>query len=105
MRFGRRTTWFMVLTDLLLINLALIVAYWMRYRLRWFREVGFEADLSDYLLFAVVLSALFPVIFKLDGVYTTRRGQSWFDQLYAIVNATAKALATGAGKRRPSRSR
>jgi exopolysaccharide biosynthesis polyprenyl glycosylphosphotransferase len=89
-RFGRRTTWLMVLTDLLLINMALIGAYWMRYRLRWFREVGFEANLSDYLLFAIVLSALLPVVFKLDGVYRGRRGQSWFDQLYAIVNATAK---------------
>jgi exopolysaccharide biosynthesis polyprenyl glycosylphosphotransferase len=89
-QFGRRATWLLVLSDLALINLALVGAYWMRYELKWFAEVGFDASLSDYSLFALILSLLLPIIFKLDGVYNGRRGQSWFDQLYAIVNATAK---------------
>jgi exopolysaccharide biosynthesis polyprenyl glycosylphosphotransferase len=80
----------LILSDLLLINLALVGAYWMRYELRWFVEVGFDASLSDYIPFAVLLSILLPITFKLDGVYDGRRGQSWFDQIYAIVNATAK---------------
>jgi len=80
----------MILSDLVLINLALVGAYRMRYELSWFAEVGFDADLSDYAPFAVVLSVLLPIIFKLDGVYDVRRGESWFDQIYKIVNATAK---------------
>jgi exopolysaccharide biosynthesis polyprenyl glycosylphosphotransferase len=87
---NRRATWLLILSDLVLINLALVGAYWMRYRLRWFAEVGFDAPLSDYLPFAVILSILLPITFKLDGVYNSRRGQSWFDQMYAILNATAK---------------
>lgn len=90
MRVNRRDTWILVLSDLVLINVALVAAYWMRYELRWFAEVGFQASLSDYVPFAVVLSILLPITFKLDGVYNNRRGQSWFDQMYAIVNATAK---------------
>jgi exopolysaccharide biosynthesis polyprenyl glycosylphosphotransferase len=79
----------MILSDLVLINLALVGAYWMRYELRWFAEVGFDADLSDYAPFAAVLSVLLPITFKLDGVYDVRRGESWFDQISKIVNATA----------------
>ena len=74
----------------MLINIALVAAYWMRYELRWFVEVGFDATIWDYLPFALILSILLPITFKLDGVYNIRRGQSWFYQMYAIVNATAK---------------
>jgi exopolysaccharide biosynthesis polyprenyl glycosylphosphotransferase len=80
----------LVLSDLVLINLALIGAYGMRYELKWFREVDYDAPLSDYGLFAVIFSILLPITFKLDGVYNGKRGTSWFDQMYAIVNATAK---------------
>ena len=90
MRLNRRDLWLLVLTDLVLINIALVGAFWMRYELRWFAEVGFDAELGDYLTFAVILSILLPITFKLDGAYNTRRDQSWFDQMYAIVNATAK---------------
>jgi exopolysaccharide biosynthesis polyprenyl glycosylphosphotransferase len=89
-RFGRRATWLLVFSDMVLIDLALIVAYWMRYKLRLFVEVGFDAPLWDYLPFALVLSILLPITFRLDGVYSGKRGESWFDQMYAIVNATAK---------------
>jgi len=89
-RFGQRATWWLVLSDLVLINIALVAAYWMRYELRWFVEVGFDATMRDYLPFALILSILLPITFKLDGVYNVRRGQSWFFQMYAIVNATAK---------------
>ena len=90
MRFSRRTTCLLILSDLVLINVALAGAYWMRYEVRWFAEVGFGASLSDYIPFALILSILLPITFKLDGVYQNRRGQSWYDQLYAIINATAK---------------
>jgi exopolysaccharide biosynthesis polyprenyl glycosylphosphotransferase len=89
-RFGRRATWWLVVSDLVLINIALVAAYWMRYELRWFVEVGFDATIWDYLPFTLILSILLPITFKLDGVYNVRRGQSWFFQMYAIVNATAK---------------
>jgi exopolysaccharide biosynthesis polyprenyl glycosylphosphotransferase len=89
-RLNRRGIWLLILSDVVLINVALIGAFWMRYELGWFAEVGFGAELSDYVLFAVILSILLPITFKLDGVYNGRRGQSWFDQMYAIVNATAK---------------
>jgi len=89
-RVNRRDTWLLILSDLVLINIALLVAYWMRYELGWFVEVGFDAPFSDYVPFAVVLSILFPIAFTLDGVYSGQRGQSWFDQMYAVVNATAK---------------
>lgn len=90
MRFNPRATWLLALSDLVLINLALVGAYWMRYELKWFAEVGFDASLWDYRLFALLLSLLLPITFKLDGVYKSQRGQSWFDEIYAIINATAK---------------
>lgn len=92
MRSKRRAIGLLLLSDIVLINVSLVLAYLMRYELRWFRELGFDAPLSDYAPFALILSILLPITFKLDGVYDSRRGQSWFDQVYAIVNSTAKGI-------------
>ncbi|RMF27109.1 MAG: undecaprenyl-phosphate glucose phosphotransferase [Chloroflexi bacterium] len=91
-RFRRRILWLTVITDVILINGAFVLAYWMRYRLRLFREVSYDAPFSVYIPFAAGLTLLLLVTFKLDGVYNGPRGVSWFDQMYAIVNSTAKAI-------------
>jgi exopolysaccharide biosynthesis polyprenyl glycosylphosphotransferase len=80
----------MALTDAVLINLAFAAAYWVRYDLQWFRAVdpAYDAPYSGYVPFAVALTALLLIIYKLGGVYDQRRGASWFDEFYAIVSGT-----------------
>jgi len=80
--------------DALLINSAFILAYWLRYRLQWFRAVGeaYYAPFQRYIPFAVVLTILLPVIYWLAGVYRQRRSPSWFDEVYAILNGTTTGI-------------
>jgi exopolysaccharide biosynthesis polyprenyl glycosylphosphotransferase len=47
---------------------------------------------SVYIPFAVVLTALLLVIFRLEGVYDQRRGTSLFDTLYALISGATTAI-------------
>jgi len=80
-----------VLVDILLINIAFVASYWVRYELQWFRAVdpAYYAPLRVYVPFALGLTALLLVSYRLNGVYSSRRGASWFDEVYALINGTA----------------
>jgi exopolysaccharide biosynthesis polyprenyl glycosylphosphotransferase len=80
--------------DIILINLAFAVAYWLRYDLQWFAAVD-EAYFVPYEAFIPVSLALTAVllgIYKLSGVYDIPRGASWFDEVYRVLNSTATGI-------------
>ncbi len=82
--------------DALLINLAFIIAYYLRYELQWIRAVD-EANwrpYRDYLPVALVLSAIILVLFNFSRVYSPRRGESWLDEAYRIASGTAMGIMT-----------
>ncbi len=81
-----------LLVDAILINVAFVIGYLMRYQWKWFRETGFDARLSDYWLLQIAFTFTFLIMFLMDGVYTTRRSSSWLDQMAAIVNSAAKSI-------------
>ena len=93
-RYHKLVTIGLVLMDILLINSAFVLAYWVRYELQWFREVdeAYYAPFQRYIPFAVVLTILLLIIYWLGGVYRQRRGPSWFDEVYAILNGTATGI-------------
>jgi exopolysaccharide biosynthesis polyprenyl glycosylphosphotransferase len=82
------------LTDVVLINAAFALAYFIRYRLQWFRAVdpAFDQPFQAYVPFAIVLTLLLLITFHLEGVYRSRRGSSFFDELYAIINGTTNGI-------------
>lgn len=80
------------LIDVVLINAGFIIGFLARYRFQWFLETGFDANLDDYRMIQVAFTAVFLLMFGIDGVYTTRRTPSWFDQIYLITNSSAKAI-------------
>jgi exopolysaccharide biosynthesis polyprenyl glycosylphosphotransferase len=86
-----RSRVFNTLADLVLINAGFIVGYLMRYDWQWFLEIGYNARLEDYVPIQVAFSVTFLALFQFDGVYTPRRSSSWFDEMYTLVNSTAKA--------------
>jgi exopolysaccharide biosynthesis polyprenyl glycosylphosphotransferase len=93
----RHRRWFNIaigVADVVLINIAVALAYYIRYELQWFRAVdpAFNQPFHAYIPFAVVLTALLIVTFRLEGVYQSRRGGSWFDELYAIINGTTTGI-------------
>jgi exopolysaccharide biosynthesis polyprenyl glycosylphosphotransferase len=82
-------TW--VFVDIVLINVAFGMAYWVRYRLQLFRAVdpAFDVPYEVYLPFAGLFTLLLVLVFRQQGAYRLRRQISWLDEFYAIVNGTA----------------
>jgi exopolysaccharide biosynthesis polyprenyl glycosylphosphotransferase len=80
--------------DVVLINLAFGLAYWMRYDLQWFAAVD-EAYFVPYVSFipiSLATTVLLLCIYKLSGVYNMPRGASWFDEVYRLLTGTATGI-------------
>jgi len=84
--------WWVVVSDVVLINASVWLGYWVRYRLQWFRDVSYDHPLSAYIPFALLFTGLMMLAFRVDRVYQRWRGCRWLDQLYRITNATAKSV-------------
>jgi exopolysaccharide biosynthesis polyprenyl glycosylphosphotransferase len=69
----------------------MVLAYWMRYELEWFRDISYYHTLSAYLPFALLFTVLMLLTFRMDQVYRQWPGRQWLDQVYRIINATAKS--------------
>ena len=93
-RYRRRVSLIMALTDVVLINLAFATAYWVRYDLQWFRAVdpANDAPFQVYIPFALVLTVLLMIAYKLGGVYDQPRSASWLDEVYALVGGTTTGI-------------
>jgi exopolysaccharide biosynthesis polyprenyl glycosylphosphotransferase len=93
-RYRRYLSIAVAILDVLLINLAFGIAYWLRYRLQWFAEVD-EANFVPYSAFipiVLTLTVLLLGIYKLNGVYDQPRGASWFDEVYRLLTGTATGI-------------
>jgi exopolysaccharide biosynthesis polyprenyl glycosylphosphotransferase len=84
----------MALADVVLINLAFAAAYWVRYDLQWFRAVdpAYDASFRAYIPFALVLTALLLVAYRLGRVYHQPRSVSWLDEVYALFGSTTTGI-------------
>jgi exopolysaccharide biosynthesis polyprenyl glycosylphosphotransferase len=93
-KYPRWLMWSVVISDMALINVAFLLAYYLRYEVQLFRPVDpiYDNPPEVYLPFAVVLTVLLLITFKIDGVYEPRRLGSWLDQMYAIVRATPTSI-------------
>jgi len=92
MRARHQAPWWVVISDILLINASMLLAYWMRYELQWFLDISYYHPLSAYVYFGMLFTALMLLAFQMDQVYQHWRGRPWLDQVYRIINATAKSL-------------
>jgi len=93
-RYRRYLSTAMAISDVLLINLAFVIAYWLRYSLQLFAAVD-VANFVPYVVFipiSLTLTALLLGIYKLNGVYDQPRGASWFDEVYRLLTGTATAI-------------
>jgi len=88
----RRAPWWVVVSDILLISVSVLLAYWVRYELQWFRDISYHHPLSAYVPFSLLFTALMLLAFQMDRVYQQWRGCPWLDQVYRIINATAKSV-------------
>ncbi len=89
------TQWVVIITDLLLINAAFALSYYLRYDVELFRNVDPVnfVPYSAYLGLQLGYSAVLAATLKLDGAWKLRRGASWLDEVYTIVNGTTTGMA------------
>lgn len=84
--------WVTIVTDVLLINLAFLMAYVVRYVWQWFLPVIFHDPYRDYLGQQLVLTVLLALTFRYTGVWRRRRGESWLDESARVATATAAGI-------------
>lgn len=82
-----------IVTDLILINLAFVAAYIVRYRFEWLAETTFEDPYSRYVGQQILLTALLVVTFYQNRVWLRRRGEFIIDEISRIGYATATGIA------------
>ncbi len=81
-------------SDALLVNAAFALAYLVRYQLEWPRPIV-EENYVPYTVFfpiAGLLTVILLLTFALERVYDVRRGRSWLDEVYAILNGTTNGV-------------
>ena len=83
------------LCDALLINGAVAGAYWARYVGRWVVTIDESnyVPFSEYLPASLFLTVALLIIFKFEGLYTSRRGVSWLDRAVTIFQGTLVGIA------------
>lgn len=82
-------------SDGLLTLLAFLLAYWIRYRLQWFRAVDpvFQTDFRTYLPSALALVCIQYFALQFSGAYRRQRGRGWLEEVYAIASASAVGVS------------
>jgi exopolysaccharide biosynthesis polyprenyl glycosylphosphotransferase len=83
-----------LLADVILLNLAFVLGYYVRYRLQLFREVSepFFAPYSAYISAQLSYTVLMVLFLAVDGLYRRRREGSWSDEVYRITNGTTTVV-------------
>ncbi len=92
MRSHRRAPWWIIVSDIVLINASIVLAYWLRYEFQWFRDISYYHSLSAYLPFGPIFTVLMLLDFWVARVYREWRGRTWLDHVYRIINAAAKSV-------------
>ena len=83
------------LTDMILVNVAFGLAYWMRYRAQWPAALNPEHYQPYRVWFPVglILTGILLLAYQLEGVYDVRRGASWLDEVYKLFSGTLIGIA------------
>jgi exopolysaccharide biosynthesis polyprenyl glycosylphosphotransferase len=96
-RKGKTQTGFIaVVGDLFLVNLAFILAYWLRYELEVGGEVAaqFFLGLEAYLPVQLVLSVVLLAVFAASGLYRNRSRPSLVEEGVRVLSATSVGMMT-----------
>jgi exopolysaccharide biosynthesis polyprenyl glycosylphosphotransferase len=88
----KRAPWWIIALDVLLVNLSMLLAYGMRYELEWFRDISYYHPITAYIPFSLLFTILTLLAFAMDRVYRQWRGDTLLEQIYRIINATAKSM-------------
>ncbi len=85
----------LILTDIVLIVVAFWLSYLVRYKLGFPYPVPplYDAPFTPYIPYALLLTALCLLSFRIDGLYEQRRGRRWLYDVYRLASGTATSAA------------
>jgi exopolysaccharide biosynthesis polyprenyl glycosylphosphotransferase len=81
--------------DVILLNLAFYLSYVVRYDLGIPYPVPTEYDAPfypAYVPYAVLLTLLCLIMYRLNGLYEHRRGRGWLEEVYGLINGTMTSI-------------
>jgi exopolysaccharide biosynthesis polyprenyl glycosylphosphotransferase len=86
--------WITLVVDAVLVNVAFRIAYWMRYDLQLFRSVdpANNVPYSVYIPLVALLTVVLILINRREGAYDVNRPRTFFDEFYAVLNATTTSI-------------
>jgi exopolysaccharide biosynthesis polyprenyl glycosylphosphotransferase len=86
--------WVTLIIDVLLINIAFLVAYWLRYDLQLLRSVdpANNVPYGVYLPMVTLLTVVLLLANRREHAYDVRRGRPLFDDIYGVINAATTAI-------------
>lgn len=86
--------WFLLVVDILLIQLAFFTAWYLRYEVELGGNVEFQnfTPYARYLPTVFALTVLMLFNLNLAGLYKQKRAATWFDEVYGIINATTTSV-------------
>lgn len=85
--------WSMPLIDLVLILVAVVLAYYVRYELQLLRPVfeAYRVPFDPYIPYTLVYIAWLFVHYRGARLYRVVRGRSWLEEVYIILNGVTNA--------------
>ena len=89
MKRDKVTSGMFALWDALLINVAFVLSYIVRYQLELPYPVDerFYAPFTPYIPFAALLTGLSLLMFRINGLYNPRNRNRRLHQIYSIIKA------------------
>ena len=93
--YKRWSTLALVVSDVVLINVAFVLSHYIRYELQWIRAVAeaYYVPFRSYVPVSIILTLILLAVFKADGLYDRKRGSSWLDDIYIIITSTLVGIA------------
>lgn len=85
----------MALTDVVLINIAFALAYWLRYQAEWPAALDPE-NFQPYRVWfpiGLILTGILLLAYQLEEVYDLRRGVRWLDDVSKLFGGTLIGIA------------
>lgn len=85
---------FLALLDIVLINVAFVLSYLVRYQLQlpYPVEPEYYATFVPYIPFAILLTVLCLLMFRINGLYDAHRRQRFLNKVYGIATGTATSV-------------
>jgi len=84
--------YWLVIVDVVMINLSVALAYLLRYRLQLFLDVIYDAPFVAYIPFCLIFSAAVPLVLLMIKGYSNWRVRTWSDHVYRVMTAVTITL-------------